>query len=73
MLNNLALFFDIKRKGVKMKMCMCGNTYEYIAKHECPNDRSMTEHPKYNDCVWGTDVFGFRIIIGINKKGKEKS
>ena len=29
--------------------CDCGNTYEWTCKHECPNDRPSTAHPKYEE------------------------
>ena len=29
--------------------CDCGNTYEWTCKHECPNDRPSTAHPKYKE------------------------
>ena len=31
--------------------CDCGNTYEWVCKHECPNDRPSTAHPKYKEKV----------------------
>tara|TARA_Y100000310_G_C20276507_1_gene620513 strand:+ start:57 stop:608 length:552 start_codon:yes stop_codon:yes gene_type:complete len=36
--------------GVKSNnYCDCGNTYEWTCKHECPNDRPSTAHPKYEE------------------------
>ena len=31
--------------------CDCGNTYEWVCKHECPTDRPSTAHPKYKEKV----------------------
>ena len=29
--------------------CDCGNTYEWTCKHECPNDRPSTAHPRHTE------------------------
>ncbi len=44
------------------KYCDCGGSYEYISKHECPNGRRNTEHPKYPDYTpyHEAEIYGVR-------------
>ena len=46
----LGLTYPNVISGVKSNnYCDCGNTYEWTCKHECPNDRPSTAHPKYEE------------------------
>ena len=35
---------------IELEFCVCGETYQYICKHECPEGRPSNEHPPAVQC-----------------------